>query len=510
MPDPHRHTGPVRRWLFAVTAFLVLGAVPALALSDGVPEQPSLDLVAQLERLQSLLTGAETAPQSNAALIEAAGLAALVRPSDFATGQFADLRPVQGRPAQMTSFNMRLALTLLSQAFGTEDNFAVLAAQTSPDMAAMVVALGDATLADLRQAAGTGGTDALLLTQPLIIMAGASLTLGPQDVLHLSRGDGAFVVNFGHLQINGGTIAGQGEANPAARSFVPFVTTTDAGTVAVQGGQISGLGFGDTLKFAGFAVMRSVLQIPQRPTRIENADISGLMSLAISGETNALLRGNRFHDMRGASLTLSRTGGARVLSNLFFGRMPTNAIRLENGSAHGLIAGNIVLGGDRAGIAIRFDSPGARVANNIVWGRDGGGITLNDADCGQIYQNLIIDNDQKGIEVRFSRSADLALNTIYSNDSAGIWISDQPEGARTTLTGNVVGFNGAGIAGANTALIVMDGNDFSDQYQQFLSGDLALQTATVARNMTGQAPFTLVSGGQVATGAESETMTCTN
>ena len=510
MPDirpQNRHHVPRtkdKRWLISAIAFVVFWAMPVLAVADqvvvevahGVPDQASLDLIAQLDQLLALLATPGAAVQSNAALIEAAGLSARVRSADFATTSAADPQPATARPVALTRFNMRLALTPLSQAFGADDNAIVIAAQTTPDGTALVINKGDASFADLQAAAGDGANGPLILRQPLIIMDGASLTLRTGDVLQLSRPDGAFVVNFGHLELRGGSIATTGDANPLARTFMPFVTTAQAGTLNVQGGHISGLGFGDTLKFSGFSVMRSVLQIPDRSSRIENAEFEGIVSLVISGDVDLLLRGNRFHDMRGPSLTLSRTKGARVVSNLFYGVMPTNAIRLENGSSDGLIAGNIVLGGERVGIVVRSDSPGATVSHNIVWSRDGGGIALITADCGRIYENLVIGNAQKGIEVRSSLGAILRQNTVFSNESAGIWVSDQAEGTQTQLTGNIVSFNGAGLAGADTALIVMDGNDFSRQYQQFLSGDLAQLTADVARNMTGGAPFVLASGGQ--------------
>ena len=492
-----------KRWLISAIAFLVFGALPVVAVSDdvpvevahGVPDQISLDLIAQLEQLQALLAAPGAAVQSNAALIEAAGLSALVRSTDFSTVA-ADNRPATAREVELTRFNMRLALTPLTQAFGSDDNAAVIAAQTTPDGTALVINKGDASFADLHAAAGGSGIGTLTLRQPLIIMAGASLSLVTGDVLELSRPDGAFVVNFGHLEMHGGTIAAAGEANPLSRAFAPFVTTAEAGTLNIQGGHIGGLGFGETLKFSGFSVMRSVLQIPDHANRIENAEFTDNVSVSVSGDSDLLLRGNRFHDMRGPSLILSRTKGAQVVSNLFYGAMPTNAIRLESGSSAGLIAGNIVLGGERVGIVVRSDSPAATLSHNIVWSRDGGGIALITADCGRVYENLVIGNAQKGIEVRDSLAAILRQNMVFSNDSAGIWVSDQPDGAQTQLTGNIVSFNGAGLEGADTALILMDGNDFSKQYQQFLSGDLALLTADVARNMTGTAPFVLASAGQ--------------
>ena len=494
-----------KRWLKSAIALLAFSAMPAPVLAQEtatvaahqVPDQESLDLVSQLEQLNTLLLTPAMDLQTNVALIQAAALSSIVRSGDFSTAA-QDVRPATTRAVEMTRFNMRLALTPLSQAFGADDNSVVIAAQTTPDGTALVIKAGDAGFADLRAATGATEAGALTLTQPLIIMDGASLTLNATEVVNLSRPDGAFIVNFGHLEMRGGTIAGTGDANPLSRVFNPFVTTAGAGTLNIQSGHFSGLGFGDSLKFSGFSVMRSVLQIPARPSQIENAEFTGIVSVSISGDTDIMLRGNRFHDMDGPSLILSRTKDARILANLFFGGMPTNAIRLENGSAQGLIAGNVLLGGDRAGIVVRFDSPGATVSHNIIWNRDGGGIVLITANCARVYENLIIGNQQKGIEVRNSLATILRQNTIFSNESAGIWVSDQPDGAQVEIIDNTVSFNGAGLAGANTALLLMDGNDFSKQYQQFLSGDLALLTPDVARDMRGMAPFVLASGGPYA------------
>jgi mannuronan 5-epimerase len=467
--------------------------MPVLA---GPPDQESTDLVAKLDALNALLMAEGSAFQANGELIAAAGLSGIVRPDAFVTATVPAARMTSADPVELSRVNMRLALTPLSQAFGAEDNSIVLSAQTSPDGSALVIARGDATLADLAaQLDQETSAGPVRLSGPLVIMNGASLTLNPGDVLELSRPGGAFIVNFGHLAVTGATIAGVGEASNAARPFSPFITTAAAGTIDVRASRFLDLGFGDTLKFSGFSVMRSVLESPDQPSRIESSSFERMVSLSVSGDTGIMLRDNRFSDMRGPTLVVARTQDARIMSNLFFGAMRTNAIRLEGGSAGGLIAGNIVLGGDRAGIVVRSDSVGATVADNIVWNRDGGGIVLFGADCGRVHDNLVIANQQKGIEVRFSLSAQIYDNTVYSNESAGIWISDQPATAQTTLTGNVVSFNGAGLAGANTGVILMDGNNFSRQYQQFLSGDIAAQTPEVARHMTGDTPFVLASGG---------------
>jgi len=498
------------RWLVSAAAFLACLAMPARALP---PDQQSLDLIAQLQALDSQLLAGTVV--TNAQLLAAAGVGDFARPGDYGLVAPVPPRPAGQDPADIIRMNTRLALTALTQAFGGDDNFAVLAAQTvggadAIGAQALAVRTGDATLADLRAALGDTGTGPLILRLPLVVLAGASLTLTPGEELWLSRADGAFLVNFGELVITGAMIAGTPDANLAARSFHPFVTTTQAGTVAVRGARLVGLGFGQTLKFAGFSILRNVLSAPDRPSVIEDSTFQDLATVAVSGDTGVLLRGNRFRDMRGAALTISRTQGARVLSNLFFGSMTTNAVRLQDGSTAGLIAGNVILGGDRTGIVVREHSTGAIVANNVVWDRDGGGITLVASDCGLVLGNLVIANDQKGIEVRNSLAAQVQTNTIFSNESAGLWISDQPAGAETSVTGNVISFNGAGVAGANTARILMDGNDFSRQYQQFLSGDLALQTEVVARNMIGADPYVIVSGIGGVANQGAATTACAN
>ncbi len=487
-----------RRWLFSAIAFATFGAQPALA----VPDQESLDLIAKLEQLETLITDPANANATVATLVAAVGMATIAPPQN-ATGRpvALDLTAISARPVEAQRLNMRLALTPLTQAYGGDENGTVLAAQTQPDLDALVIRTGQVTLSDIRGLLAANGLQdvtgagPLTLRVPLILLAGSTLTLGPQDVLQLSRSDGAFVMNFGHLQVQGATITSVGDPNPLARAFYPFVTTADGGTVHLQGAHVSGLGFGGTMKFSGFSVMRNILQTPDRPSWIEDSSFENLMTVSVSADTNIVLRGNQFRNMRGSALIVSRTQGANILGNLFSGTMPTNAIRLEDGSAHGIIAGNVVLGGDRAGIVVRNNSTDVTVAQNIVWDRQGGGITLLSSDCGLVRDNLVIDNRQKGIEVRFSQSAELIHNTVFSNESAGIWISNQPGGAETLLNGNIVSFNGSGIAGANTQAILMEGNDFSLQYQQMLSGDLALQTPLVAVNMRGEAPFVLMAGG---------------
>jgi poly(beta-D-mannuronate) C5 epimerase len=488
------------------------------------PDQISLDLTARLAGLAA--TAASDGGTTATLMIAAAGLPALAARAATDPGLGPPLGPVlspvlspaalpetppdTGTAAAVTAgrLNMRLALTMLSQAHGDENNGTVLAAQTEPGRNALVLKTGQARLADLPgllAAAGLPGGpiadvplfDGIELRAPLVIWPGAALVLAPGEVLQLSRADGAFVMNFGTLTIEGATVRATATPHPVIRSFRPFVTTADAGSLTMRTARVEGLGFGETLKFSGVSVLRSLLRPATAATRIEDSRFGDMLTLGIVGDAGALVRGNRFHDMRGAALTVARTARAQVTGNLFSGRLPTNAIRLEGGSGDGLIAGNVILGGNRAGIVVRTDSPRARVSGNVVWNRKGGGILLSGSPCGWIEGNLVIGNSQKGIELRDATAGTVRVNSVLSNDSAAIWVGNQPPGTLTRLEGNVLAFNGAGLAAASGGRLLLAGNDLSRQFLQFLSGDLVAQIARVNRDMRGGTPVVLTASGTV-------------
>ena len=492
-------------------ACLVAGGLPALAM----PDQNSMDLRAKLEQLDLQLSEGVGPGVSTTALIEASGLSLALIPAETADRlPRNDWLALSTDLVEVQRFNIRLSLTMLAQAYGAEDNADILAAQQDPAQDALVIHSGNVRLADLRQILQETGMQRpamdgpLELKVPLVIWSGASLQLGPGDVLHLSRPDGAYVVNFGHLQVQGATIAVAGGDNATSPQFVPFVTTADGGTVQVRGAHFIGLGFGKTQKFSGFSVMGSHMRTTRPGSWIDSSTFEDIKAVSISSGVDIVVSGNHFRNMRGSAIVASRSPGTRIVANLFSGDLPANAIILEEGSTGGQIAGNIVLGGQRTGIVVRNSSTGARVSNNIVWSRDGGGITLLKSDCGELFDNLVIDNGQKGIEVRTSPGARVYGNAVVNNHSAGIWISAQPKGALTELRDNVLEGNGSGLSSGVGENILLDGNDFSHQFPQFLSGDLAPQSVLIARNMLGQEPIVLSAAGRVE--AVPEAPVCSN
>ncbi len=484
--------------LCAAVACICMMTPPALAR----PDQLSLAPTARMTALAAALAADPRTPATD--LMAAAGLSDVLHMPDYALQGEPKWSPRPGDAVDAGPMNLRLSLTMLSQAYGNEDNGAILGAQPSADSPALVLRAGTATLDDLRRILRDArlqdvpATGPLTLQVPLVIWAGAAMQLRPGEVLQLDRAAGAFVMNFGLLQINGAKVSATPDRNPRNALFVPFITTADGGVVQVQGARFSRLGFGKSQKFSGFAIMQGTIRSPRQPSWVENSAFDNVMSVSVSMARDVVVRGNHFTNMRGVSLVLSRTAGASVLLNLFSGQMRQNAVVLEQGSTDGRIAGNVVMAGKRTGIVVRDSSTSAVVAHNIVWQRDGGGIALIKSDCGLITENLVLDNDQKGIEVRTSLESEVIGNAILANHSAGIWVSAQVAGATTFVRTNVLAENGAGMSAADGASILLDGNDFSQQFQQFLSGDLAPQSAHIARNVKGSAVIVLTAGGTSA------------
>lgn len=499
-------------WPLAAALMLASASVgPSLAAPDArFPEFEK-----RLKGFDSLLSGDIAVGTPTSELIEEAGFSDVLRPQDFLGARMSGAETAAGSIGQPVAvpnkvvaqpINMRLALTMLWQSYGGEDNLAVVNAQTQPDLLALGIQSGRVTLDDVRklliayklqEVAPEAG---LTLKVPLVIWKDATLVLRPGEVLQMSRTDGAFLVSFGHLDVQGATIEMTGTNSKGSHNFQPFVIVADAGTLQMNAARVANLGFGETEKFSGFAILRGASRGTARKSWIENSRFEGLDSLTLNGADNLLIRGNHFRDNRSAALVVSRSKGVSVLSNLFSGRMSTNAIRMEDGSSRGWISGNVVMAGDRAGIIVRKDSHGVTISNNIVWGRKGSGLSIGASDCVAVEDNVLLRNGQKGIEVRDSQQARISRNVIAHNHNAGVWVSGQEDGFETVLQQNELVGNGSGVSGATSARIVLAGNDFTGQLPQFLSGDIAAQSRLIAQNALGEMPIVMTANGLVEAG----------
>jgi hypothetical protein len=74
-------------------------------------------------------------------------------------------------------------------------------------------------------------------------------------------------------------------------------------------------------------------------------------------------------------------------------------------------------------------------------------------------------------------------------------VSDQDKGVATRLSGNDVVGNGSGVATASGEIIVLEGNDLTNQFPRFFDGDLSLQGRLINSNLDGAVPVVLTAGG---------------
>jgi len=397
--------------------------------------------------------------------------------------------------------DIRYALAALNQAYGAKDSFDILKANQRGENIAITVNAGIATLDQLRarlthrHLSRDFVSQTEMLRTPIIIRPGATLRLGPEDVLQLSRRDGAFILNFGRLEIFGSRISTSLDVSPYNDEFVPFIASVGTGTVHVSGAEITGLGFGKTAKFSGFSLISHPTMRPRERSVIENSRFDDLVTVAIVGQMRVQLRDNRLFDMRRNPLLISRSPNAVVAGNMFAGPSPTNAIRVSNGSNRAQIVDNVILEGSRAGMLISSGSDNVAVSGNLIWKRNGGGVKLQDVSCGRIIQNVILDDRQKGVEVRNSAHTVIEDNRIIGNKGAGVLVAAQAPQAVTHVLGNLLRENGSGLYTASGAGLALRGNDMSNQLPRLLDGDITQQFRAIATDLRGEIPIFLDGSG---------------
>ena len=491
----HAQSDRATAWRAMVACCVFLGMH---ATANAAP-QASLDtLRSQLTALDSSLSQGPATDRTLTEILSQHGLDNLSEAAPPRLSAHPDPRHrVFAGPAAVEVVDFRIALAILAQSYDGKDNGDVILAQGDRGSQALSFRGGVVTLNDIRSAAArlsrASGTQAL--TIPVVLWEDTLLRLVPGDDLVLSRAHGAFVMSFGRVEITGASLSVTEDANPLSSEFVPFLTVGGGGSLALRDSRVSGLGFGWTEKFSGLSVVSHPFMPSLGPSVIEGNVIEDIVTLVLSGTSDAHVTGNQFHNVRDNALRLTRAPRAQVAGNLFHGEAPTNAIRLLDRSNDAHLAGNVFLGGTRAAILVRGGSDRVQVAGNLLWRRDGAAIKFLNTACGRASGNIALDGRQKGIEVRKSPGTVLSGNTIGGVHSSGIWISDQPDGAVTRLSDNVLVRNGSGLATATAARIVLDGNDLSQQLPRLVDGDLNPQNAVLIADLRGQTPLTLTAGG---------------
>ena len=479
---------------------LLMSCLPASA--QRFPEITNLRV--QLEDLNTSLSQLGNNQRPVDVLLRAHGFIATQVNADSSSSGTESFRPREITPNVVAErIDARLVLSFLNQSFGARDSFVVENVQGSVVPHAMLIRGGEFTLSDLPdlfEQAGYGDegfSENGVVQVPLVVWSDAHLDIRPGEMVMFSRETGAYLINFGRLTMDGATILATEEESPYNAEFRPFVTIAGQGSLYAMNSHFGNLGFGETPKFMGLSILGSAAGIQsERSILIGNLfeEIRGVSIIAMRAME---IRENKFDSSRSNALQVSESPDAQIIGNLFFGPSPTNAIRLQRGSDRSRLIGNYVLGGSRAGIVVERGISDVQLIDNVVWARTGSGIKLRNADCALVRDNIILDNEQKGVEVRASNGVEVTGNLISYSRSAGIWVAEQNDGARVYFYNNVLSENGSGISGATAEQIVLSGNDMSGQYPRILDGDLTHQFRALVEDARGDEQIILTSAGLI-------------
>lgn len=395
--------------------------------------------------------------------------------------------------AEFDLIDLRFILIEMARATGTNDQLSVLRAQPQGRLKALSIQKGDADLSTVIKTAtdmGFYGADGL--TIPLVIQAGARLTIA--DTLMLDRASGAFLINFGRMEVIGGSIIGAGTENANIPEFRPFFTTLGTGSFDVRGAVIQSLGFGSAPAFSGFAAIEAGLYRPEEVSSIQDTLLRDVMSTQFDGLQSPKIVGSIFDHSSGNALELRQTQNAQVSQNLFI-NSGGDALRITHGSVGTRVNDIEIYEAGLNGIRVNISSHATRLNDVTIWNAAKIGLSVDRSDCVAISHVSVLFPGQKGVSLRRTRATQLTDSSVLGSRNAGLFVAEQPDGTVLTLARNRIAGNRVGISTAAPAEIHLDANDFSQQFPRFLKGDLSGSIATLTANLTGSAPLVLQAGG---------------
>ncbi|TFL16185.1 right-handed parallel beta-helix repeat-containing protein [Jannaschia formosa] len=380
--------------------------------------------------------------------------------------------------------DLRLGLLQAALHVGPEGHDAIMAAQPDEAASAIFLRSGVATLAglhaavqDTELAAGlrrTGEDGVFVATRPIVILQGASLKLVPGEELQLDAREGALLLSFGDLGIEGARVVAIGTDDEAPGAFRPFIASLGPATLTLTEAELSGLGFEGGPMTSGLAhVVRGLIQ-SREPLRLHDArllDIHG--ATIIGGEGLEVLRA-AFLGARGTALSVKSVASVRVEDSRFENGSGPYAIRIAEAGDAVALRRNSLLDGRHGGIRIEEGTFGARLSDNTILGFSGTAIALAEgAGCLRLDANLVRDNGGDGISARHTGSLVIDGNIVTGNGGAAISLSTPAPRAELLVSGNRIAGNRTGLRGVMLGALRLAGNDLSGQSPRILSGDLS-------------------------------------
>ena len=170
---------------------------------------------------------------------------------------------------------------------------------------------------------------------------------------------------------------------------------------------------------------------------LEGCDISSesLACVAIEGDTDPRLVGNRIHDGKEGGVFVFNGGRATLEDNDIFGNA-FPGIEIKEG-ANATVRRNRIHDGKQSGVLVGADGLGNIVDNDIV-ANGFSGIEIKEGADPTVRKNRIHDGKQSGIYVHANGRGTLDDNDIVGNAYAGISV----KGGKATVRNNRVNKNG--------------------------------------------------------------------
>jgi poly(beta-D-mannuronate) C5 epimerase len=408
-------------------------------------------------------------------------------------------QPAMGE-IQIELIDLRLGLVQLALATGGNDQLTVVRAQSDAVPKIIVVQSGAVDLETLRtwiaaQPEAGAMMDGNILNIPLMVLQSARLDLDKGDIIELSTAHGAFIVNLGVMVVDGARMSATPQPNLNVPDFAPFLATAGTGQAHLSNSVFEGLGFGDTAVFSGVSVINRGLYAPIGQSFLTNSVLRNIRVTTFEGGVAPIIASNVFVGPNSAGLSMRQTSQADIVSNVFLGGGEGPAIRIMDGSTDSEISNNLAFNTAGTALFVTQGSHGTAIVGNLLWQSAGGGISVNRSDCINLSNNITIDSRRKGIELRTSRNSQIVDNQMLGNQSSGLFIGDQPVGTVTTLRNNLFIGNRFGLSSASADQLSLYGNDFLNQFPRFLEGDLASQSPQIVANLQGTERIELTAGG---------------
>ncbi|MFC6658251.1 right-handed parallel beta-helix repeat-containing protein [Roseibium salinum] len=325
----------------------------------------------------------------------------------------------------------------------------------------------------------TRSEEGVEVRSPVIVLRGATLSLGPGDELLLDGRHGAFVLSFGDLVAEGAAITATGSGPDV---FRPFVAIAASGRVVMRGSRLTGLGFEGATAMAGLSIATGGIFQPRGASELTGNTFTDLHGVTVRGADGLHIDENSFVDSRGVALSLKTTNRVRVVRNLFDGGRGSHALRLAGPSRDVTIRSNAIVSAREHGVRIDDSAMAVVLRDNVISASSGKGLELaQGAACVAVAGNLIRDNGGDGIAASEVGSLIIAGNAVTGNGGAGISLARQLDGTTALIADNALARNRSGIRTASTTRLHLAGNDLSAQLPRIVAGELAPHTPRLLR-----------------------------